>query len=209
MAQQFQDVDHLFKVILLGDTSVGKSQILQRFTRNMFIDHSSATVGVEFSAKPMEILNKKIKLQVWDTAGQEKFKGIARAYYKGAVGALMIYDITDSTSFQSIKRWQDEVQQHAKENIVLMLVGNKCDLEQNRKVTKKESIEFAQANKMGFLETSAKTGQNIDFAFQQLAEELLRNIDVKQEDEFKNIPRGNQRLSVVAKPQDKKDGSCC
>ncbi|CAD8086692.1 unnamed protein product [Paramecium primaurelia] len=183
-SQGVNDIAHVFKIILLGSTAVGKSQILLRFTKDQFNLSTNITVGVEFSAKVLEINNKKIRVQVWDTAGQEKYRAIAKAYYKGAVGAFLVYDITKKNSFLDVDRWLQEIREYSdQQNLVLMLIGNKNDLEANREVSKEEAIKYAQSKKMGFLETSAQTGHNIEFAFKQIAEEILRDISETQDDD--------------------------
>eukprot|EP00227_Mantoniella_beaufortii_P005489 CAMPEP_0197608396 /NCGR_PEP_ID=MMETSP1326-20131121/48992_1 /TAXON_ID=1155430 /ORGANISM="Genus nov. species nov., Strain RCC2288" /LENGTH=127 /DNA_ID=CAMNT_0043176593 /DNA_START=131 /DNA_END=511 /DNA_ORIENTATION=- len=122
------DHDYLFKIVLIGDTAVGKSNLLSRFTRDEFNLESKTTIGVEFATKTVEIDAKIIKSQIWDTAGQERYRAITSAYYRGAVGALLVYDISNHSTFENVERWLKELRDHADENIVVMLVGNKSDL---------------------------------------------------------------------------------
>lgn len=170
-----EDYDIIFKVVLVGDSGVGKSNILLRFIKNEFSFETKATVGVEFGSKKFELENTKIKAQIWDTAGQERYKSITNAYYKGAKGALVVYDITKKETFESIDRWVPELRANGDENISIVLVGNKADLEDQRKVSIKEAedkarllsnaFNFLSFLDLAFLETSAYQSINIDAAF--------------------------------------------
>ena len=128
-----EEYDYLFKVVLIGDSGVGKSNLLSRFTRNEFNLESKSTIGVEFATKSITAEGKTIKAQIWDTAGQERYRAITSAYYRGAVGALLVYDISKQGTFQNVERWLKELRDHAERNIVVMLVGNKSDLKQVRR----------------------------------------------------------------------------
>ena len=134
MATREDEYDFLFKVVLIGDSGVGKSNLLSRFTKNEFNLESKTTIGVEFATKTIETEGKIVKAQIWDTAGQERYRAITSAYYRGAVGALLVFDITKDLTFQSVERWLQELRDHADQNIVIMLVGNKTDLEHLRDV---------------------------------------------------------------------------
>merc|ERR1711959_139003 len=163
------DFDYLFKVVLIGDSAVGKSQLLSRFTRNEFMLQSKSTIGVEFATRSIQVDGKTVKAQIWDTAGQERYRAITSAYYRGAVGALLVYDITKEVSFDDVKTiWLEELRQHADEKIVIMLVGNKSDLRHLRHVTTEEAREFAEKNNLSFIETSALGGENVDRAFENI-----------------------------------------
>ncbi|KAF2292979.1 hypothetical protein GH714_034529 [Hevea brasiliensis] len=129
-----QKIDYVFKVVLIGDSAVGKSQILARFARNEFNLDSKATIGVEFQTRTLVIQHKSVKAQIWDTAGQERYRAVTSAYYRGAVGAMLVYDITKRQTFDHIPRWLEELRSHADKNIVIILIGNKCDLENQRVV---------------------------------------------------------------------------
>eukprot|EP00475_Leptophrys_vorax_P037737 TRINITY_DN6546_c0_g1_i2.p1 TRINITY_DN6546_c0_g1~~TRINITY_DN6546_c0_g1_i2.p1 ORF type:complete len:245 (+),score=55.58 TRINITY_DN6546_c0_g1_i2:28-735(+) len=157
--------DHLFKIVLVGDSGVGKSNILSRFTKNAFTEDERSTIGVEFATRVVDCRDgTRIKAQVWDTAGQERYRAITNAYYRRAVGAMLIYDTTNYASFKNIVRWLEELQDHSSKDIVLALVGNKTDL-LYRQVETTEAAEFATHNGLLFYETSAKDGSNIDSAF--------------------------------------------
>lgn len=163
-----QGYEILIKLVLIGDSGVGKSNLLSRFTLNEFSFDSKSTIGVEFSTKSFEIDGRIVKVQVWDTAGQERYKAITSSYYRGSSGALLVYDITQAQSFENIQRWLNEVREYSAENILLMLVGNKRDLKDQREVSQQQAMEFAKANKLFFLETSAFNEQNVSLAFETL-----------------------------------------
>merc|ERR1712003_321713 len=160
----------LFKYIIIGDTGVGKSCLLLQFTDKRFQPVHDLTIGVEFGARMINIDGKQIKLQIWDTAGQESFRSITRSYYRGAAGALLVYDISRRDTFKHLSRWLEEARQHSQSNMVIMLIGNKNDLEHRRQVTYEEGKAFAEANGLIFLETSAKTAHNVEQAFLKTAE---------------------------------------
>merc|ERR1712196_71317 len=151
------EYDYLFKVVLIGDSGVGKSNLLTRFTRNEFNRESKSTIGVEFATQTIEVEKKNIKAQIWDTAGQERYRAITSAYYRGAVGALLVYDITKAATFESVKTlWLEELKQNADDNIIIMLVGNKKDLGHLRDVSTEDGRKFAEQNHLSFIETSAQ-----------------------------------------------------
>ncbi|KAG1703867.1 Ras- protein Rab-2A, variant 2 [Phytophthora capsici] len=153
---------YLFKYIIIGDTGVGKSCLLLQFTDKRFQPVHDLTIGVEFGARMINIENKQIKLQIWDTAGQESFRSITRSYYRGAAGALLVYDITRRETFNHLTRWLEEARQNSNSNMAIMLIGNKSDLEHRRAVSFKEGEQFAKENGLIFLETSAKTAANVE-----------------------------------------------
>merc|ERR1719419_1923451 len=134
--------DYLFKIVLVGDSAVGKSNLLWRFTKNEFYEETKSTIGVEFAVKSVEVEGKTIKAQIWDTAGQERYRAITSAYYRSAVGAMLVYDISKKDTFDNIERWLTELRQHADANIVIMLVGNKSDLKHLREVPTEKAREF-------------------------------------------------------------------
>ena len=147
--------EFLFKLILIGDSSVGKSNILLQYLKGQFDPNSKATVGVEFGTKNIEINNKKIKIQIWDTAGQERYRSITSAYYRGAKGAFIVYDITRKTTFDNIDRWVADLKANGDDNISIVLIGNKLDLEDKREVQKDEGVKKSEEFKTAFMETSA------------------------------------------------------
>ena len=155
---------------------MGKSCILLQFTDNKFREQHEITIGVEFESKTIEVDGKLIKIQIWDTAGHEAFQSITRTYYKGAVGALLVYDITRKETFNHLVKWLSEVKENASKEITIILIGNKNDLENERQVTYEEGESFAKENNLLFLETSAKTSKNITEAFNLSALKILNNI---------------------------------
>ncbi|XP_074574900.1 ras-related protein Rab2BV-like [Curcuma longa] len=173
------EYDYLFKIVLIGDSGVGKSNILSRFTRNEFALDSKSTIGVEFATKTLQIEGRTVKAQIWDTAGQERYRAITSAYYRGAVGALLVYDITKKQTFDNVQRWLRELRDHADSNIVVMMAGNKSDLTHLRAVSESEGQEFAEKEGLSFLETSALGSQNIEKAFQVVLTEIYHIINKK------------------------------
>ncbi|KAL3323609.1 hypothetical protein AABB24_037989 [Solanum stoloniferum] len=174
-----QKIDYVFKVVLIGDSAVGKSQILARFARNEFSLDSKATIGVEFQTRTLVIQHKSVKAQIWDTAGQERYRAVTSAYYRGAVGALLVYDITKRQTFDHIPRWLEELRAHADKNIVIMLIGNKTDLEDQRAVPTEDAKEFAQKEGLFFLETSAMEATNVEDAFLTVLTEIFNIVNKK------------------------------
>lgn len=168
MSNEHDDYDYLFKIVLIGDSGVGKSNILSRFTRNEFSVESKSTIGVEFATRSIEIEKKVVKAQIWDTAGQERYRAITSAYYRGAVGALLVYDVTKKETFADVEKWLAELRDHADSKIVIMLTGNKCDLQHLRSVTTQDAEIYAVKEDLLFLETSALNSVNIDAAFQKV-----------------------------------------
>jgi Ras-related protein Rab-2A len=199
---------YLFKYIIIGDTGVGKSCLLLQFTDKRFQPVHDLTIGVEFGARLITIDNHQIKLQIWDTAGQESFRSITRSYYRDAAGALLVYDITRRESFNHLSRWLEEARQNGNPNMTIMLIGNKSDLEHRRAVSTKEGEIFAQENGLVFLETSAKSSANVETAFIKTAENIYEKI---KEGVYDPSREGNGvKLGVMAnnaKPA-KKSGCC-
>jgi Ras-related protein Rab-11A len=209
------DYDYLFKVVLIGDSGVGKSNLLSRFTRNEFNLESKSTIGVEFATRSIQVDGKTIKAQIWDTAGQERYRAITSAYYRGAVGALLVYDITKSVSFENVERWLKELRDHADSNIVIMLVGNKSDLRHLRSVNTEDASSYCEKEGLSFIETSALESTNVEKAFHQILTEIYHIVSKKAID---GDDKGNKKLAgtgtsiVVDHPQEeggKKKSACC
>ena len=174
-----------YKVVLLGDSSVGKSSVAIRFSKNEFSEFQESTIGAAFLTNTINDRksinpNDKVRFEIWDTAGQERYHSLAPMYYRGAKAAMVVYDITSEVSFEKAKEWVNELQQSANENMIISLVGNKTDIEYLRKVEKDKAIEYANQNDLVFLETSAKSGDNITEAFNRIADRLPREIEIKQ-----------------------------
>ncbi|KAJ6929293.1 ras-related protein Rab11D [Populus alba x Populus x berolinensis] len=186
-----QKIDYVFKVVLIGDSAVGKSQILARFARNEFSLDSKATIGVEFQTRTLVIDHKSVKAQIWDTAGQERYRAVTSAYYRGAVGAMLVYDITKRQTFDHIPRWLEELRSHADKNIVIILIGNKSDLEDQRAVPTEDVNEFAQKEGLFFLETSALQATNVESAFMTVLTEIFNIVNKKNLIAGENQSNGN------------------
>ena len=186
-----KEYDLLFKLILIGDSCVGKSNILLKYLKNQFNENSKTTIGVEFGTKNIIINNKRIKIQIWDTAGQERYRSITSAYYKGAKGALIVYDITRKNTFDNIDKWITDLKLNGDENICIIILGNKSDLIDKREINKNDGIKKAEMYKTAFLETSALNGDNISKAFDELIEQIvINNKNIFQDDNENEIDKG-------------------
>ncbi|KAJ1261032.1 hypothetical protein BS78_10G277100 [Paspalum vaginatum] len=169
--------DYVFKIVVIGDSAVGKTQLLGRFTRDEFFLDSKSTIGIEFQTRTVDVARRRVKAQVWDTAGQERYRAVTSAYYRGALGAVLVYDITRRRTFEHAARWVDELRAHADKSIVVMLVGNKADLP--RAVSADEAAAFAEEQGLFFSEASALSGDNVERAFLRLIEEIHANVSRK------------------------------
>lgn len=198
-AEQF---DLACKVMLLGDSGVGKTCLLIRFKDGAFLSGAFiSTVGIDYRNKIIEIDETKVKLQIWDTAGQERFRSVTHAYYRDSHALLLLYDITSKSSFDNIRAWLSEIQDYAPDNVVVMLLGNKADRPGERVVKKEEGERLAKDHNVTFMETSAKTGMNVDLAFTAIARELTC-----QHCEVKNDPKFDMKAYVSDKKE--KQGCC-
>ena len=202
-----EDYEFIFKVLLLGNSNVGKSSLFLRFVDDIWNDTFVPTIGVDFKIKTFDIDEKKIKMQIWDTAGQERFKNIIASYYRGAHGILLIYDVTDKDSFKNLSNWIIEIEKNSSKQVLKVLIGNKTDLEDKRVVTYNQGKEFADTYGLKYIETSAKKNLNVNEAFETLGRELMQASDEKK------ITKQKQNKKItVAKAQDlnveKKNGCC-
>ncbi|KAB2078200.1 hypothetical protein ES319_A06G146100v1 [Gossypium barbadense] len=207
------DYDYSFKVVLIGDSDVGKSNLLSRFTKNEFSLESKSTIGVEFATRSITIEDKVVKAQIWDTAGQERYRAVTSAYYRGAVGALLVYDATRHVTFENIERWLKELRDHTDGSIVIMLLGNKSDLRHLRAVFTEDAKAFAEKEKTYFMETSALESLNVESAFTEVLTQIYHVVS-KKALEGGNIqatlPKG-QMINVGSKDDVSaiKKGGCC
>ena len=217
-----QEYDYLFKLLLIGNSSVGKSSLLFRFVENVWDDNFVPTIGVDFvnyiiynfyiynqtqKLKTLEVNGKKVKLQIWDTAGQERFKNITASYYRGGNGVLVVYDITDRDSFENLNSWLIEIEKNANKNVYKLLIGNKSDLEEKRKVTYQEGKDFATSNGMQFIETSAKADTKVKDAFELLTQEIIKSTITK--DKGMEKKEKTVHLSSGTADLNTKKKSCC
>ncbi|THU65921.1 hypothetical protein C4D60_Mb05t08730 [Musa balbisiana] len=207
------EYDYLFKVVLIGDSGVGKSNLLSRFTRDEFSLESKSTIGVEFATRSIRVEDKVIKAQIWDTAGQERYRAITSAYYRGAVGALVVYDITRHVTFENIERWLKELRDHTDTNIVIMLVGNKADLRHLRAVSIDDAKDFSERENTFFMETSALESTNVEDAFTEVLTQIYRVVSRKAleaGDDSAALPKG-QTVNVGSKDDVSavKNNGCC
>jgi len=168
---------YLFKYIIVGDTAVGKSCLLLQFTDKRFQPVHDLTIGVEFGSRTITVSGQQVKLQIWDTAGQEKFRSITRSYYRDAAGALLVYDITRRETFDHLTAWLEDCRKYSSQDTTIMLIGNKADLEHSRVVQTEEGKKFAEENGLFFLETSSKTAQNVEEAFINVANDIYKKVE--------------------------------
>ncbi|EPS57447.1 hypothetical protein M569_17370, partial [Genlisea aurea] len=208
-----EDYDYLFKVVLIGDSGVGKSNLLSRFTKNEFSAQSKSTIGVEFATRSIQVDDKVVKAQIWDTAGQERYRAITSAYYRGAVGALLVYDITRHVTFENVERWLKELRGHTDPNIVVMLVGNKADLRHLRAVSTEKAKAFAERESTFFMETSAMEALNVENSFTEVLTQIYHVVSKKAldiGDDPAALPKG-QTIHVGGKDDVSavKNSGCC
>eukprot|EP00808_Paulinella_micropora_P011203 g16446.t1 len=212
MATKKKDYDYLFKLVLIGDSGVGKSCLLLRFADDNFTDSFISTIGVDFRFSTVTIDKKTVKLQIWDTAGQDRFRSITSAYYRSADGVIMVYDVTSSESFEHVEEWLSEVDRFANENTSKLLIGNKADLTDEKQVTAETAEGFAEKVGIPFIETSAKTSAKVDTAFLTLVKGLIRNKQKAEKAEGgKDEGRGGKGEKVKIQPVPSKTlkPECC
>jgi len=176
MSAMSPEYDYLFKLLLIGDSGVGKSCLLLRLADDTYTESYISTIGVDFKIRTIELDDKTIKLQIWDTAGQERFRTITSSYYRGAHGIIVAYDCTDQESFNNVKQWLEEIERYACENVNKLLVGNKCDLTTKKVVDHTTAMEYAKQLGIPFLETSAKNATNVEQAFMTMAAEIKNRV---------------------------------
>jgi len=205
--------EYMFKCVIIGDTGVGKSNLLSRFTKDEFTKDSKSTIGVEFACRQNQHDGKTIEAQVWDTAGQERFRAITAAYYRGAIGALLVYDITKRESFENCERWLRELRAYADPSIVAMLVGNKCDLKHRQEVDVEDAKDFAEDNNLAFIETSALDATNVELAFETILIEIYRivrkNLVAGKYDPDRPAPSMRGTAPIVPRARLQGGGGCC
>ncbi|CAH1251313.1 ras-related protein Rab-8A-like isoform X4 [Branchiostoma lanceolatum] len=191
--------DFLFKLLLIGDSGVGKTCVLFRFSEDAFNSTFISTIGIDFKIRTIDLDGKKIKLQIWDTAGQERFRTITTAYYRGAMGIMLVYDITNEKSFENIKNWIRNIEEHASADVEKMILGNKCDMEDRRQVSRDRGEKLAIEYGVKFMETSAKSSINVEEAFFTLGRDIKAKMDKKLD--LNSPQKGGNVQVTAAKPQ--------
>jgi len=207
-----KEADYLIKIILVGDSGVGKSCIVQRFTENKFSTNQMYTIGVDFQIRTIDIDGKVVKMQIWDTAGQEKFQSITSQYYRGAHGIIVVYDITRRETFDHAPKWFGEIERHAMPDARKLLIGNKSDLNDQRQIESDEAQSYGRKMNITAIETSAKEATNVDHSFKMLAQDViqnLRNRDISQSNPTTKTPHAGGRTEVMKLKSGKQKGSCC
>jgi len=202
-SSKINNSDYLFKLLLIGDSGVGKSCLLLRFADDTYTESYISTIGVDFKIRTIELDAKTIKLQIWDTAGQERFRTITSSYYRGAHGIIVVYDVTDQESFNNVKQWLHEIDRYAAENVNKLLVGNKSDLTSKRVVSTEQGKEFADSLGIEFLETSAKNATNVEQAFLTMASQIKARMKTQPTaaQGGKSVPLTGEKI--------KSSGGCC
>ena len=215
MEEEFAPAEMIFKIIIVGDLSSGKTNIVTQYISHKFVQDSQPTIGVEMFNKDFQINEDKVSAQIWDTAGQEKYNALTSSYYKGAKGAIVVYDITQESTFLKVEQFAKDLREKSDKNVYMILVGNKIDLEENRKVSKEEGKILADKLKMGFFEVSAKNGTGIEDLFKNLIDNVyeknnrefksMASIEIEMEDANKInlIPKNDNNVNV------KKKKKCC
>ena len=203
MEEEDDDYDYMLKMLLVGDTSVGKSCILLRFADDEFVNDYISTIGVDFKIKTIRDGKEVVKLQIWDTAGQERFRNITSSYYRGANGIIVVFDLTSKKSLKNVEMWLGEIDKYGTRSVAKLLVGNKSDLVGQREVTRQEAERFAAQNRLAYIETSAKNATNVDAAFENLAKMIKkeRMNELNKSDDGSKVSLGSGEGSA--------SGGCC
>ncbi|CAI9773706.1 unnamed protein product [Fraxinus pennsylvanica] len=216
MANSFEEeCDYLFKAVLIGDSAVGKSNLLSRFARNEFHLDSKPTIGVEFAYRNIQMGDKLIKAQIWDTAGQERFRAITSSYYRGALGALLVYDTTRRPTFENLKKWLHELREFTSPDMVIVLLGNKSDLSHSREVNVEEGQSLAQNENLFFMETSARENVNVEEAFLQMVGRIFeiasqKSLQNKTKEATNPTLQGKKEIIYINEVSaTKQNSNCC
>jgi Ras-related protein Rab-1A len=200
------EYDFLFKLLLIGDSGVGKSCLLLRFADDTYTESYISTIGVDFKIRTVELDGKTIKLQIWDTAGQERFRTITSSYYRGAHGIIIVYDCTDQESYNNVKNWLQEIDRYATDQVNKLLVGNKCDLTTKKVVSTETAKAFADSLGITFLETSAKDATNVEKAFLRMAGEIKSRLGPSMN---ADVQRPTVKVSGTTPVKQSNGGGCC
>ena len=214
MSTEEDNYDILLKLVMIGDSGVGKTNILSRYINNEFSLTSKATIGVEFCSTIVKKNGKLVKLQIWDTAGQERYKSITSAYYKGAKGAFVVYDITRAKTFKNIDRWILELKANGNEDILIVLIGNKLDLEKSREVLVDDVKKKAEELKVAYFETSALDGSNIEHAFDVIVNQMVKKFGKDLDSSNVKKDKNNKAINIDVENKNNNKGKkslfgCC
>jgi small GTP-binding protein len=199
--------DFKLKIVVVGDSGVGKTNLIRRFIQDDFQSNSKATVGVEFFSKSFKINDNVFKIEIWDTAGQERYKSITAAYYKGAKGGLVVYDVTSKTSFDNVDNWVSEIKEKASTDMKTMMIGNKIDLKDERQVSTEEALEKAKLLELPLMEASALDSTNVKQAFYDLLKEMYKEVK-KTIDVVEQAEKQNEGVQLDTNQSDEKKGCC-
>eukprot|EP00483_Globobulimina_turgida_P000214 UN00214 len=202
-----EDYDFLLKMVLVGDSGVGKSCLLKRFASNDWDPKFISTIGVDFEIMTLSLLDKQIRLQIWDTAGQERFHNITTSYYRGAHCIMIVYDVTSHDSFNNVRKWIEAVRTYANQDVAILIVGNKCDLKNKREIKWDQSLQYTQSIGCELIETSAKTNVNVEKSFKQLAQNGVKVVLNKKEKDKINAVKLDHGNKINEKPAN--NSYCC
>ena len=179
-----ENFDYILKLLIVGDSTVGKTNFIMRFINDKFNESYMTTSGIDLKSKDIEIKNKNIRIQIWDTAGQEKYRAITRNLFLKVLGVLIIYDITNEKSYNNLKTWVQLIREDCGSHMQIIIVGNKCDLDSERKINQEEVLKYARKEKIEYIETSCKTGENVQKAVKTICEKILENNDLSSDISF-------------------------
>jgi Ras-related protein Rab-1A len=203
------DYDYLIKCLVVGDSGTGKSSLMMRFTDDVFNTTYISTIGVDFKIKTMGFRDKTVKFQIWDTAGQDRFRTITASYYRGSNAVILCYDITDKNTFQNINKWLEEVKNFSVGTPLLILCGTKTDLEEKRVVSYEEAEEYAKTNNMRFFESSSKNNSNVKEIFELIAENKITTVCTMTDTFDKSDMRNRKKINLQPSDKNKNNSSCC
>jgi len=205
-----EKIDYQFKLVVLGETGVGKTNLLYRYTKDQFSHNTPATIGVEFLQKKVNLEGNVVCVNIWDTVGQERFRSLSNWFYRGVVGAVLVYDVTQRDSLTKLTSWYNELMEHSHSLVASVLLGNKVDLQENRKISTGAGVEFAKRHNMAFLETSALTNMNVEKAFETLVRMIFKHCSANRpENGVTELPVKGVKLEPAKHNKPKKKLKCC